>query len=411
MGNKPKSVYSGAEGQAVFDGVMMRSGEHCAMFLQPREGKNVDCTYDEKGSRKGLLRRIPFLRGPVAFVESLYEGLGNLEHSLEVAGEEEEEVTQGSVALMGLKIFLSVVLAVLLLLVFPYVLSLWLKTTIQDEAWLGLAVDGGRTCLFLLFLLLVAVHPLMRRLFRYQGAVHQCLNCVEKGRVLNEKNAGNSSRFYKRSRAGFTLSCLLLWWLLCFFVTSDSLYYRMLNRFILLIVTESFYYEIWHIAAWHDGWPAAVFSAPALFSQIFFTARPEEAMRETAMEALKKVLDCRAFRLAHFKEEEELPGDKKKKTKQPKKEAERFKEKSKKKKTDKTKEKSRGQKKTVPKQGTAPVRDTVTNKDHVVALDAAVSEKTAEEHVQDILEKALAGKVRITRMDNAPENKGNGGEE
>ena len=50
--------------------------------------------------------------------------------------------------------------------------------------------------IFILYILLISILKDTRRLFRYHGAEHQCINCIEAGKPLTVRNVMHSSRLH-----------------------------------------------------------------------------------------------------------------------------------------------------------------------------------------------------------------------
>ena len=81
-------------GQALLEGVMMRSPTHVVMCV--RQPNNEISTHAEK--RESITRRyktlgLPFLRGVVGLFETFYIGIKGIYYAANMALEEEEELT------------------------------------------------------------------------------------------------------------------------------------------------------------------------------------------------------------------------------------------------------------------------------------------------------------------------------
>ena len=87
-----KRVYSGIGGQAVIEGIMMKSGTDYAVGVRTPSGK-ISVTKKEylSMSDKYAICRVPFIRGIFAFVDSLVLGMGALEISASFFSDEEDE--------------------------------------------------------------------------------------------------------------------------------------------------------------------------------------------------------------------------------------------------------------------------------------------------------------------------------
>ena len=83
--------YSGVGGQAVLEGVMMRNGSKYAVAVRKPDG-GIAVKYEKQKERSEFgekCRKIPFVRGVIAFVDSISLGLKTLEYSASFLEEEE----------------------------------------------------------------------------------------------------------------------------------------------------------------------------------------------------------------------------------------------------------------------------------------------------------------------------------
>lgn len=131
-------------GQAVLEGIMMKSGDNYAVAVRKTDGEIVvqKETYRSivKGSRK--LTQLPFIRGVFNFIDSMVLGIKTLTFSASFFEdeEEEEELTVEDTAkrerlekwIMGGTVAFSVVMAVAIFMVLPYFLSSLLKPLIPS---------------------------------------------------------------------------------------------------------------------------------------------------------------------------------------------------------------------------------------------------------------------------------------
>ena len=79
-------------GQAVMEGVMMKSPSGIAMAVRDAKGRIVlDYKKFKTKAQKGTFFGLPIVRGVVAFVESLSVGMNTLTKSAELIGEAIDE--------------------------------------------------------------------------------------------------------------------------------------------------------------------------------------------------------------------------------------------------------------------------------------------------------------------------------
>ena len=62
-------------GQAVLEGVMMKSGERCSLAVRTEDGIVVDNTTETSLRKKYKICNVPIIRGCVSFVEQLFSAM------------------------------------------------------------------------------------------------------------------------------------------------------------------------------------------------------------------------------------------------------------------------------------------------------------------------------------------------
>ena len=215
--------YSGIGGQAVLEGVMMKNKDIYAVAVRKPDG-DIAVEVDEyHGPAYGSkLKNIPFIRGVFVFLDSLILGLKSLNYSssfYEETGEEPskldegiEQVSQGheDTFLMVLTTIISFIFAIAIFMVLPYALSEVLARYVRNESLIAIIEGVLRIVIFILYILLISLMKDIRRLFKYHGAEHKCINCIERGRPLTVKNVRRSSRLHKRCGSSFILFVMLI---------------------------------------------------------------------------------------------------------------------------------------------------------------------------------------------------------
>ena len=309
---KRKSVYSGIGGQAVLEGVMMKNKEEYAVALRKADG-NIDVSMHKLAyNPESIPRKIPFLRGIIAFIDSLSLGMDILTFSATEA-EDEEEPTAGDrlleklfgakaeAVVTGFTVILSLIFAILLFMVLPYFVSELAGKYLQDQA-LVLLIEGVlRIAVFLIYVASIALMKDIRRLYMYHGAEHKCINCIESGRTLNIKNVRRSSRYHKRCGTSFMIFIVLIGIVLCFFIKTDSRLLRIGYRLLLIPVIAGISYELLRLAGRNDSFLLTIISAPGLWMQRITTREPDDDMIEVAMAATEAVFDWETFQSKHFR--------------------------------------------------------------------------------------------------------------
>ena len=195
-------------GQAVLEGVMMKNGDQYAVAVRKPDGEIAlqKEVYDGIVKWKKLTK-IPFVRGIFSFVDSLVLGMKTLSYSASFFEEEEEEELTEKEAekkekqenlIMGITMACSVVIAVAIFMVLPYLLSNLLKPFVPGR-FARTVIEGiVRIVLFISYILLISKMKDIQRVFMYHGAEHKCINCIEHGMDLTVENVRKSSKQHKR---------------------------------------------------------------------------------------------------------------------------------------------------------------------------------------------------------------------
>ena len=300
--------YSGIGGQAVLEGVMMRNKDLYAVAVRKPDG-DVHVEIDEyHGILSGSpLLRIPFIRGIFVFIDSLVLGTKSLNRSADFYEDETEEATAADKAAdavtggKGDKFFsvittvIAFALAILLFLVLPERLSAWMNVYLQSQALQAVAEGLIRIAVFILYILAITLMPDIKRLFRYHGAEHKCINCIEKGKPLTTENVKKSSRLHKRCGTSFLLFVMVISIILFMFIKVDNPALRIVFRLLLIPVIAGISYEVIKLAGRCDNVIVNLLSAPGLALQFITTKEPDDDMIEVAIKSVEGVFDWKGF--------------------------------------------------------------------------------------------------------------------
>ncbi len=300
--------YSGIGGQAVLEGVMMRNKDLYAVAVRKPDGQ-VHVEIDEyHGVLSGSpLLRIPFIRGIFVFIDSLVLGTKALNRSADFYEDEEEDATGADKAAdavtggKGDKVFsvlttvFAFALAIGLFLILPERLSAWMNTYLQSQALQAVAEGIIRIAIFILYILAITLMPDIKRLFRYHGAEHKCINCIESGLPLTVSNVKRSSRFHKRCGSSFILFVLVVSIILFMFINTESVAMKLLYRILLLPVVSGISYELIRFAGKSDNPVISIISKPGLLLQRLTTKEPDDSMIEVGIASVEAIFDWRTY--------------------------------------------------------------------------------------------------------------------
>ena len=252
---------------------------------------------------------IPFIRGIFNFIDSMVLGIKTLTYSASFYEEEEQEkFTEAETLkkekqekwLMGGTVAFSVVAAVAIFMVLPYVLSSFLKPLIPSYHIRTVIEGFVRIGIFILYVLLISRMEDIQRTFMYHGAEHKCINCIEHGLPLTVENVRISSRQHKRCGTSFLFFVLAISIILLLLVQVESPLMRVAVRIVLLPVIAGISYEILKLAGSSDNALINLFSKPGLAIQKLTTKEPDEGMIEVAIQAVEAVFDWRAYEEENF---------------------------------------------------------------------------------------------------------------
>jgi uncharacterized protein YqhQ len=290
-------AYAPIGGQAVIEGVMMRSPRCVATAVRLPDGRiEVKSREYVSISRRFPLLGLPILRGAVVLVESLRIGVEALSFSAERAVEEDkgqpkEGRRYGTLGLgMGFTIAFSFVVAFLVFFYVPLKLTDW--TGVRAPLAYNL-IDGGiRLFFFLAYIVAIGTWGEMRRVFQYHGAEHKTIHNLESGQELTPEAASTMSRFHPRCGTSFLFLVVIMSFIVFAFLGRPDTIGQRLLRFALIPVIAGLSFEVIRFAGVRYETTPWVrwMSEPGLQLQRLTTREPSRDMLEVAIAALRAVL-------------------------------------------------------------------------------------------------------------------------
>ncbi len=278
-------------GQAVIEGVMMKSTEGWAVAVRNPKGEIV--TKTEKFNKKGILTKIPIIRGFFILIETLWLGMKAIDFSSQVAFEEEK----ASPWSFALSIFLASIIGVLLFILLPLYLTKvadYFVGMISSNSFVFNLVDGIlRVLIFIGYVFAISLWSQMRRIFAYHGAEHKAINAFESGENLEPHAVMNYSRLHVRCGTSFIFIVLVISILVFSMIPhSWSFLMKAASRILLLPLIAGISYELLKLSAkWQNNIVGRIFVFPGLLFQRITTKEPDISQIEVACEALKAVLN------------------------------------------------------------------------------------------------------------------------
>ncbi len=300
---KVKKCFSGIGGQAVLEGIMMKNQSKYAVAVRKPNGEiAVEVKEETGGLSNSVVKKIPFVRGIFVLIDSLVLGIRSLNMSAEYFDEEEpREDGQKSAKKAADTLWsvfttmLAIAIALGVFVVLPYYLAELFNTWIRNDSLMALVEGLLRVVLFIAYVAGISLMKDIRRVYMYHGAEHKCINCIENGLSLNVTNVMKSSRQHKRCGTSFMLYVMIISIIIFFFIRVDTVWLRVLLRFVMIPVVAGISYEFIRFAGSHEGPVINALSAAGLWLQGLTTKEPDESMAEVAIAAVNAVFDWQAF--------------------------------------------------------------------------------------------------------------------
>ncbi len=290
-------------GQAVIEGVMMRSPNYITVAVRKSKG-DIKLKQDPF---RGISTRIkifalPIVRGVVNLFEMLIIGMGIINYSAnEFIDQEEEEITKSGKIFAAITFGFSIVFALALSLFLFKFLPLWITDffskifSFLNDNWLLYNLTDGvlKTTFFIIYIALIGLAPDLKRLFEYHGAEHKSIFTYEKGLELTVENAKKQSRFHPRCGTSFILVVFLISIFVYTFVPKQPDFTsNLLVRLAFLPLIAGISYEFLKWSAKNQQHKiVCLLTAPGLMFQRLTTREPDEKQLEVALASLKKALE------------------------------------------------------------------------------------------------------------------------
>ena len=306
-GRSRSKVYSGIGGQAVIEGIMMRNGEKYAVAVRRPDGKiDIDTQTHKQFMQGSFILKVPFLRGMFVFLDSIMLGTRAINYSAESYDSEEakDSGTSGSGAVDGimnaLVMILAFALAIGLFIVLPTFLASVFEKSIRNPSLVSVIEGAIRIVVFILYMFVIGFMKDMRTIYRYHGAEHKCINCIERGKVLNVENVKKSSRFHRRCGTSFMYISVFISIIIFFFIRVEYIPMRLLIRILLIPVVLGISYEILRLAGKSENIFVYMLTVPGIWFQHLTTREPDAKQIEVAIASVEAVFDWKKYLADNF---------------------------------------------------------------------------------------------------------------
>jgi uncharacterized protein YqhQ len=287
-------------GQAVLEGVMMRSPHAWAIAVRKPSGEvSTHSEPLERPSDKHKWMGWPVVRGVVTLGHAMTLGFRALRFSANtaldgIAPDEPGKKLEINGWLAALNIILSLGFFIFMYKFVPLVAATELKRVnpVFGERIVFNLVDGAiRIALFLLFIRSIAWMKDIRRVYQYHGAEHKTVFAFENADPLTAPTVQTYSTFHPRCGTSFLMTVMIISILVYTLVPAVTFWGRFSARILLLPVIAGVSYEIIRFAAKHRGSLFALMTAPGLWLQRITTQPPSDDQVECAIVALNQAMD------------------------------------------------------------------------------------------------------------------------
>ena len=282
-------------GQAVLEGVMMRSPGNWAVAVRTPSGtiEQVSRPIHSAMARHWALR-LPVVRGVMALGESLAIGFRALAISANYAAREEnaegEVETELSRGALIFAFAVAIGFAIMLFKVTPALITDWLP--IKSTGWFVIVEGLIRVTIFVVYLSLISLLPDLRRVFMYHAAEHKAINAYEAGEELEPEVVQRYSLIHPRCGTAFLLWVMVIAVFVFAFFGRPAWYWLVATRVLLLPLIAGIAYELIRFAGKHQrNRVLMTILAPGLWLQRLTTREPTLDQLEVSIRALNDVLE------------------------------------------------------------------------------------------------------------------------
>jgi len=283
-------------GQAVIEGVMMKSRHGWSVAVRDRNG--VIHLKKEPLRELPYFLRLPIIRGVAALYQALSLGIRALGFSAERAYEEESKAPL-SIFAIGSTITISVGLGIGLFILLPLFITklIGYLLPVISKGFAFNLVDGVvRVFIFGLYIWIIGLWKDIERVFQYHGAEHKVIHAYEEGRELRVENILPLSPHHPRCGTSFLLIVMVVSiGVFSLIPSSWHLWWKFLSRVILIPIIAGLSYEALRASAkMGKNIFTRLLIVPGLALQRLTTREPDPSQIEVAIRALEEVIKIEA---------------------------------------------------------------------------------------------------------------------
>ena len=235
---------------------------------------------------------VPFIRGVVSMLESMYLGMKATLFSGNTALEEETKTegdnkgqTFGTAQLAVIGVGAVGIVAVFFLV--PYFLASWLKLS---GVFFNIAEALIRLAMFVGYLAFIASWGEFARVLKYHGAEHKAINAYEAGVPMDVEHVKKHSRLHPRCGTSFLFIVLIISIVLFSIMPNLGYLVNLSYRILLIPVIAGISYELLRLSGkYRYNIVSKVLTAPGMGFQLLTTKEPSDDMLEVSIKAVQEV--------------------------------------------------------------------------------------------------------------------------
>ncbi len=296
-------------GQALIEGILMRGPEKQAIVVRSKDGLVTKVEQRKLIKDQYPILGWPIIRGSVAFLTSIIQGVKALMFSADYFPDEglaepdkldqwlEKHVPAEKLqaVLVVVSVILSLGLTLLLFMILPTFLAGLVDPYIDSPVVHNLIEGVVKVAIFMAYLILCSKQKDIKRVFAYHGAEHKTIFCYEAGLPLTVENARIQPKHHPRCGTSFLFVVIIVSVVFSSVVFSfidgwKIFWVRLLVKLLLLVPVVGITYEFNRMVGAHDNKLTRILSAPGMWMQNFTTNEPDDSMLEVAIESLKLVM-------------------------------------------------------------------------------------------------------------------------
>ena len=327
----PEAEYLQMGGQAVIEGVMMRSPHYFAVAVRSPKGDVV--VHHEPLEKTWIGRQAwlkwPFFRGSLALLDTMALGARAMRYAAKVITDGEEELKREAAkaagetlsgptkseqnqakiqdVAIGGALVIGLAMGLFLFNYLPNLLAQPLERFGASEMLINLVVEIIKVTFFLGYLWGIGQLPDIKEVFRYHGAEHKAINAVEAGRPLNLDEVRAQTRLHPRCGTSFAIVVLIISFIVFTFVPRypfgapkgwfiDASVRFLIELVVLPLISGLAYEAIRWAGKMKNNKVVQGIFWPGLMSQYLTTRDPEDKHLEVAIASLQAVIDAEKVR-------------------------------------------------------------------------------------------------------------------